>query len=245
MGLSNASLARLNYPTQVIFKCCKLIPVLMGGFCIQGKHVGILDISAACVMSVGLVLFTLADSSVSPNFDPLGVAMICSALAADAVVSNVQEGAMRRHGAPNAEIIFNSYSLGFLWLLIGLTISGQIFDSARQFSVDPWHSYGGVILFSATGYLGMEAVLTLVRSFGAFVCVSVTSCRKVVSIALSFFFFSKPFTFGYVYSGAIVLAGIYLNLASKRISDEDVYRFFRRFFFDKTRRKSERIASEV
>jgi len=38
MGFSNASLGYLNYPTQVIFKCCKLIPVLAGGILIQGKR---------------------------------------------------------------------------------------------------------------------------------------------------------------------------------------------------------------
>lgn len=36
MGLSNTSLGYLNYPTQVIFKCCKLIPVMLGGVLIQG-----------------------------------------------------------------------------------------------------------------------------------------------------------------------------------------------------------------
>jgi len=39
MGLSNSSLGYLNYPTQVIFKCCKLIPVLIGGIFIQGLYV--------------------------------------------------------------------------------------------------------------------------------------------------------------------------------------------------------------
>lgn len=37
MGLSVASLPYLNYPTQVMFKCCKLIPVLIGGILIQGE----------------------------------------------------------------------------------------------------------------------------------------------------------------------------------------------------------------
>lgn len=36
MGLSNASLGYLNYPTQVIFKSSKLIPVMIGGIIIQG-----------------------------------------------------------------------------------------------------------------------------------------------------------------------------------------------------------------
>lgn len=36
MGMSNAAVGYLNYPTQVIFKCCKLIPVMIGGILIQG-----------------------------------------------------------------------------------------------------------------------------------------------------------------------------------------------------------------
>ena len=35
MGFSNASLEYLNYPTQVIFKSCKLIPVLIGGILVR------------------------------------------------------------------------------------------------------------------------------------------------------------------------------------------------------------------
>ena len=82
MGFSNASLGYLNYPTQVlthttkeqtilciysiqvIFKCCKLIPVLIGGILIQGKRHGALDFVASGVMCLGLILFTLADSKV-------------------------------------------------------------------------------------------------------------------------------------------------------------------------------------
>lgn len=59
MGFSNASLGYLNYPTQVIFKCCKLIPVLIGSILIQGKRYGPLDFAAATCMCVGLTLFTL------------------------------------------------------------------------------------------------------------------------------------------------------------------------------------------
>lgn len=72
MGFSNASLGHLNYPTQVIFKCCKLIPVLVGSVLIQGKKYAPLDYVAACLMCIGLIWFTLADSKVSPVFDTIG-----------------------------------------------------------------------------------------------------------------------------------------------------------------------------
>lgn len=59
MGLSNSSLSYLNYPTQVIFKCCKLVPVLVGSILIQKKSHGPLDFLAAFAMCVGLTMFTL------------------------------------------------------------------------------------------------------------------------------------------------------------------------------------------
>jgi drug/metabolite transporter (DMT)-like permease len=89
----------------VIFKCCKLVPVLIGGILIQGKRYGILDLLAAILMSFGLILFSLADSKVSPNFDPRGYVMISLALVADAIIGNVQEKAMRAHNASNEEVV--------------------------------------------------------------------------------------------------------------------------------------------
>lgn len=63
MGLSNSSLGYLNYPTQVIFKCCKLVPVLIGSILIQKKQHGPLDFLAAIAMCIGLAAFTLGKCS--------------------------------------------------------------------------------------------------------------------------------------------------------------------------------------
>lgn len=63
MGLSNSSLGYLNYPTQVIFKCCKLVPVLIGSILIQKKSHGPLDFLAAIAMCIGLAAFTLGKNT--------------------------------------------------------------------------------------------------------------------------------------------------------------------------------------
>ena len=71
-----------------MFKCCKLIPVLIGGiliqsenfqylsiflyFCVLGKVFNRYDVAAAFCMSTGLIFFTLADSKVRPNFNFYG-----------------------------------------------------------------------------------------------------------------------------------------------------------------------------
>ncbi|XP_065843398.1 adenosine 3'-phospho 5'-phosphosulfate transporter 2-like isoform X2 [Oscarella lobularis] len=194
MGLSNASLGYLNYPTQVIFKCCKLIPVMIGGIFIQNKRYGMIDFSAVVCMSAGLVLFTLADSSVSPNFDKTGVVFISSALCADAIIGNVQEKTMKAYSASNTEVVLYSYGIGFIYLLFCLVLNGGLVDAFRAYAKNPLKTYGLAAVFSITGYLGILFVLALVRSFGALLAVTVTTFRKAISIILSFLFFTKPFT---------------------------------------------------
>ncbi|KAL8600741.1 hypothetical protein ACOMHN_057329 [Nucella lapillus] len=215
MGLSNTSVGYLNYPTQVIFKCCKLIPVLIGGILIQGKRFSMYDVSACLCMSIGLILFTLADSSVQPNFNLYGVTLISLALCADGVIGNVQEKTLKQHGASNTEMVLFSYGLGFVYILVGLALTGGIAPAFTFCLKHPVETYGYAVIFSLTGYLGLNIVLTLVKSFGALVAVTVTTCRKAVTIILSFLFFTKPFTYQYLWSGVIVVLGIYLNLYSK------------------------------
>ncbi|CAF2725880.1 unnamed protein product [Rotaria sp. Silwood2] len=79
----------------------------------------------------------------------------------------------------------------------------------------PLPTYGYALLFSILGYLGIDVVLSLIKEYGALICVTVTTCRKVITIVLSFTFFSKPFVFDYVWSGLIVILGIYLNVYSR------------------------------
>ncbi|KAK2173450.1 hypothetical protein NP493_873g01021 [Ridgeia piscesae] len=218
MGLSNSSLGYLNYPTQVIFKCCKLIPVLIGGIIIQGKRYGVTDVLACLCMSVGLIFFTLADSSVSPTFSSYGVTLISLALCADAVIGNVQEKTMKQYASSNSEMVVYSYSIGFVYILLGQIVTGQLVP-AFQFCLQyPMETYGYALVFSLTGFLGVNIVLTMVKSFGALITVTATTCRKALTIILSFVFFTKPFTMQYVWSGLIVLFGIYLNVASKNKS---------------------------
>ncbi|XP_034656621.1 adenosine 3'-phospho 5'-phosphosulfate transporter 2 [Drosophila subobscura] len=216
MGLSNSSLGYLNYPTQVIFKCCKLIPVLVGSILIQGKRYGPLNFAAAICMCIGLAWFTLADSQMTPNFNLLGVAMISGALLCDAAIGNVQEKAMREHKAPSSEVVFYSYGLGFVYLFVIMLLTGNFFSGFAFCLEHPLQTFGYGFLFSLSGYLGIQFVLALVRSSGAPIAATVTTARKAVTIAFSFMLFSKPFTVQYLWSGLVVVLGIYLNVYSKK-----------------------------
>lgn len=54
--------------------------------------------------------------------------MISTALLFDAIIGNVQEKAMRDHRAPNNEVVFFSYGIGFLYLFAVLLVTGNLFS---------------------------------------------------------------------------------------------------------------------
>ncbi|EGW02491.1 Adenosine 3'-phospho 5'-phosphosulfate transporter 2 [Cricetulus griseus] len=85
-----------------------------------GKRYNLADVSAAVCMSLGLIWFTLADSTIAPNFNLTGVMLISLALCADAVIGNVQEKAMKLHSASNSEMNpVRTYGYAFLFSLTG------------------------------------------------------------------------------------------------------------------------------
>merc|ERR1712083_919618 len=185
---------------------------------------------AAALMCLGLILFLLADIEVSPNFNFTGVLMIGLALVADAVIGNVQEKTIKQFGASNSEVVLYSYAIGFVYLFFLVAVFTDIASAIHYCSYYPKQTYGYAFIFSITGYLGIQIVLSLVRQFGAFLAVTVTTFRKTLSIILSFIFFSKPFTIHYVYSGLLVLIGIYLSLYSKN-KDSRLLILCKRFLF--------------
>ncbi|CAH8671351.1 Adenosine 3'-phospho 5'-phosphosulfate transporter 2 [Schistosoma haematobium] len=218
IALSNASVGFLNYPTQVIFKCCKMIPVLLGGVLIQGRRYSIYEVLAVLLMTLGLICFTLVDVSIQPKFTLFGVFLVSLALCCDGALGNFQEIIMKKYVRSNSEILFYSYSLGFCLLASVLTISGNLLPSFYFFNDHALQTYGYGFMFSLSGYFGVQFVLCLVHSHGPLTAVTVTTFRKAVSIAVSFIMFEKPFSQGYIWSGLLIVFGLYLNLYNKNRS---------------------------
>ena len=124
-------------------------------------------------MCLGLILFTLADSKISPIFDITGVLMISLALVADAIIGNVQEKTIKQYNASNSEVdqeekheknlllliflqvVLFSYSIGFVYLFFLVAVFTDIASAINYCSYYPKQTYGYTFIFSLTGYLGI------------------------------------------------------------------------------------------
>jgi len=215
MGLSNVACIYLNYPTQVLFKSCKLIPVMIGGRFILQRSYTLLEYVSSILLCMGLCVLTLANKYIDAfSFDPRGVLLISGALIGDAFIGNLQEKTMRTYNVHQRELVYYSYTIGCGYLLFISLITGELI-SALQFCAQNPMTYYWMTLFSLLGYIGIIFVLAMIKVFGAFIAMTVTSCRKVTTIALSFVLFPKPLTIQYIIAACLVFFGISVHIYSK------------------------------
>lgn len=222
MGLSNSSLQYLNYPTQVLIKSCKIIPSMIGGFFILGKKYSYLEILSAILLSLGLIELTLGNAYADPlTFNFTGIFMLLSALFADSFIGNNQEKVMSQYKVTTHEMIFYTHAFGSIFLLIITLIFGEFFNAIK-------HSYQNpitiiyILSFSISGYIGVNVVLALIKIFGAFITISITSCRKFVTVWLSFIIFPKPISIHYFISCLFILTGIGCHIYYKNSEEINI-----------------------
>ena len=137
-----------------------------------------------------------------------------------------------------------SYGIGALYLAVFLVFTGQ-WTVAFQFGMehptiylyilvlahpaapchnDIWSPFGfshTLQAYSLTSFCGVMFILPMIRRFGAFVAMTVTSCRKALSLGLSFILFPNEFSLRMAVAIIMIFCGIAAHIYAK---NKDVIR---------------------
>ncbi|XP_010529538.1 PREDICTED: UDP-galactose/UDP-glucose transporter 2 [Tarenaya hassleriana] len=213
-GLTKGSLAYLNYPAQIMFKSTKVLPVMIMGAFIPGlrRKYPVHEYVSAFMLVVGLILFTLADAQMSPNFSIIGILMISGALIMDAFLGNLQEAIFTMNpDTTQMEMLFCSTVVGMPFLFVPMVLTGELF---RAWSSCAQHPYVyGVLVFEAMAtFIGQVSVLSLIAIFGAATTALITTARKAVTLLLSYMIFTKPMTEQHGTGLLLIAMGIILKM---------------------------------
>ena len=146
-----------------------------------------------------------------------GVSLLLFAVCCDAVSPVVQERLLGRHAVSAAELMVRTNLIAF----VGLAASWL---TSREFegydALPPLDSFWFPLMlctYGATSYVGVTFMLALIEVWGSAAGVAVGTLRKVVTIVISFLWWSKPFSATFALSGLAVLASIAINALAKRL----------------------------
>eukprot|EP01029_Cantina_marsupialis_P014049 TRINITY_DN3110_c0_g1_i1.p1 TRINITY_DN3110_c0_g1~~TRINITY_DN3110_c0_g1_i1.p1 ORF type:complete len:239 (+),score=26.38 TRINITY_DN3110_c0_g1_i1:361-1077(+) len=215
MWLSTFALRFVSYPTRVIGKCCKAIPVMvMNHF--RGTHkYKINEISSVVLIVVGMILFSAFNKSSNSDTQLLGIIILMGSLICDGFTGSKEDEIIDEHKLKDSPFE----------LMYGINRSACIISGvAAVLTGDAWNMINGgfnqkfgqfVFAYSSSAVLGQIALFYTLSKHGAVVLSIITALRKCLMILGSVLYFRHSLTIFQASGLVFVVCGIVYSVAEK------------------------------
>merc|ERR1719222_1775403 len=193
MVTSNKALSWVNYPTQVIGKSCKPIPVMVLGVLVGRKKYPALKYLFILMIVTGV-----------------GELLLLISLTCDGLTGAVQERMKAEHGTKSGHMMLamNKWRIGYLLVALLITGEGVQFISFLQRHPSVlWE----LASFSVASALGQFFIFMTVSDFGPLPCSIITTTRKFFTVLASVIFFGNSLVTRQWIGTVFVFAGIFLD----------------------------------
>eukprot|EP01047_Picozoa_sp_COSAG01_P008203 COSAG01_NODE_320_length_18904_cov_45.662537_5_plen_214_part_00 len=92
-----ASLGYISFPLHILAKSCKLVPVMVMGFLINGTRYSLTEVASVVCITVGLVIFAAKPGQSDYSTELAGVALVFTNLSLDGITNALQDRINRVH----------------------------------------------------------------------------------------------------------------------------------------------------
>ncbi|XP_077996584.1 solute carrier family 35 member B1-like isoform X2 [Glandiceps talaboti] len=213
MVASNWALRHVSYPTQVLGKSCKPIPVMLLGVFFARKRYNLAKYLCVLLIVLGITMFMYKDN-VSTDSDQhvigIGEMLLIISLTLDGVTGVFQERMRVDYKTGPYALMFNMNIWSMLYLALGILLAGEgapfIGFASRHPEVLPL-----MVLFGCTSAIGQIFIFVTVTTFGPLTCSIITTTRKFFTILASVIIFVNPLLPRQWMGVSMVFAGLGLD----------------------------------
>ena len=212
------ALKYVSFPTQVLCKASKIIPVMIMGKIVSKKTYPYHEYVVAVLLSAGVSLFLLAAdpsgkrTSAATTFS--GAIMLLGYMAFDSFTSNWQSELFTTYKMSTIQMMFGANLFSCLFTVWSM-IEGGNFLSAIWFMMGhPEFAFHAMIL-SLTSATGQLFIFYTIQSFGPVVFTIIMTIRMMLSIMLSCFLYSHPLSAQAVFGVVVVFLALFLRVYAR------------------------------
>ncbi|KAL7065736.1 nucleotide-sugar transporter family protein [Cryptosporidium serpentis] len=225
MVLTNIALGKVNYPTQVLVKSAKCVPIIVIGLLYFKTKYPWYDYFTVITITISLSCFNMMqiqNKQAGTNQTLSGIGLLSLSLLCDGLTGPRQDKLISKYNISSNKLMF--YTNLFATIICGilsLTIEGL---EPYRFILRYKDSFYFILLLSLTGTCGQFFIFQSLIRFGSLYLAIITTTRKFFTVLLSVLLFNHNLLFGQwicVISIFIVLGiqSIYSRL-NKKINKE-------------------------
>eukprot|EP01133_Synstelium_polycarpum_P010877 gene10877-12673_t len=211
------ALKYVNFPTQTLGKCGKMMPVMLVGTFLSGKKYSFKDYAIAVTITSGCMIFFMTGkiSSKDDAQTPYGLLLMAAYMFFDSFTSTFQEKMFKGYTMSTYDQMIYVNSCSAIISLVLLMLNGRLFPA-----IDFAMKYQGLLydstLLSVCASLGQMVIYFTIKEFGALIFSTIMVTRQVVSIVLSTIIYLHPLT-NAQWIGALIVFG---TLYYKAVEDQ-------------------------
>lgn len=191
------ALKYVSFPTQVLGKACKVIPVMVMGKFVSGNKYTWFEWFTAGLLSVGVSFFlfgTPQDTSKGADSTGLsGLLLMIGYMGFDSFTSNWQGQLFKEYKMSSFQMMLGVNLFSTTFTLGSLIQRGDFFDSIA-FMLSHAEFMSHCIILSICSAVGQLFIYYTIGQFGAVVFIIIMTTRQALAILLSCIIYGHPVT---------------------------------------------------
>jgi UDP-galactose transporter B1 len=219
------SLKHIDYPTIILGKSCKLVPVIMMNVILYRKKFPFYKYIVVFLVTVGVSLFMLLQpvsekKKTMASNSLYGIILLSTNLLIDGVTNSTQDQIFHKFKITGLQMMFFMNLFGGTFTLSYLLLpNNPELGNAIEFCGKYPEVFKDIILFSLCGAIGQCFIFFTLQNFGSLVVVTITVTRKLFTMLISIFWFDHHLSIGQWFAVALVFSGIGLESYIKKLDN--------------------------
>lgn len=204
----------VNFPTQVLAKSCKIIPVMLMGKIISRTKYQFYEYVTAIMISLGMICFMMgsADESKASAVTTLtGVFLLCLYMVSDSFTSNWQGELFKTYSMTSMQMMFGVNMFSCLFTASSLFVQSGFMDSV-QFALQHPAFLNDVLLLSTCAAIGQLFIFFTIATFGPVVFTIIMTLRQAIAILLSCLIYKHRITVVGIAGIVLVFLAVFLRV---------------------------------
>lgn len=205
----------VSFPTQVLAKASKVIPVMLMGKLVSKKTYEYHEYLTALMISVGVGLFLLTSGDITRNSDKTttfaGIIMLIGYMSFDSFTSNWQGELFKQYKMSSIQMMAGVNMFSCLLTSVSLLEQGGFAECIDFMMNHPTFVVHAVIL-SLCSACGQLFIFYTIEKFGAVTFTIIMTLRQAFAILLSCIIYGHPLTFVGVIGVLIVFIALFMRI---------------------------------